>query len=765
MLIASVIVDVSARAIDRAFDYAVPVQLASVGVGCAVAVEFGSRPVVGYVVALRECEKSGLDGVRLKPLAGILSSSYFDELGAQLAKWISSEYAAPLSECVRLLCPPGGSPKIKRVDGEWTLVRPGVGPVDDRWVFLTEQAACYEPPANATKQQAVLKALACGGMRMAELSLQVGNASQTCKALEKKGVVRIEQRRRLRDAMAAVGADYSLAPKQLLTAEQEAAVCAIRSAFLSAHGGTNDADVQTVVIDGITGSGKTEVYLQAIEACLAAGRSACVLIPEIALTPQTVGRFRSRFGNDVAVLHSRLSAGERFDQWDVIHKGGAHVVIGTRSSVFAPLRDLGLLIIDEEHEGSYKQDSSPRYDARAVALELCRLRGAALVLGSATPRLETLAQCERDLGCGVWNRVRLTERPTGQTLPQVEVVDMGKEFRGGSRAMFSARLLDALTAAHDAGEKSVLLLNKRGFANFVLCRECGFVPECPDCSVSLTYHERGNKLVCHHCGHEEPLPATCPRCQSPYLRKFGAGTQRVEDELKAVMPDGTHVIRMDADTTSTKGAHERLLEEFASTLGAVLLGTQMIAKGLDFPDVTVVGVINADTTLKLPDYRSAERTYQLLEQVSGRAGRGKKPGRVIVQTYCPEHPAVQAAAQHERSVLLERELPLREELGYPPYKRLANLLVWGKSERDVRSVAMDLGLALNSAIGSAGKQWDVLGPSPCALERLKGDARWHILLKANPGEDFGLLLNPLLAKRRKHPGVKIAVDVDPGSLA
>ena len=765
MLIASVIVDVSARAIDRAFDYTVPTQLSSVEVGCAVAVEFGSRPVVGYVVALHECKECNLDGMRLKPLAGILSSSYFDETGAQLAEWISREYAAPLSECVRLLCPPGGSPKIKRVDGEWTLVRPGVGPVDDRWVFLTEQAGCYEPPANATKQQAVLKALACGGMRMAELSLQVGNASQTCKTLEKKGVVRIEQRRRLRDAMAAVGVDCSLAPKQLLTAEQEAAVCAIHSAFSSARKGASDAGVQTVVIDGITGSGKTEVYLQAIEACLTAGCSACVLIPEIALTPQTVGRFRSRFGNDVAVLHSRLSAGERYDQWDVIHKGGAHVVIGTRSSVFAPLRNLGLLIIDEEHEGSYKQDSSPRYDARAVALELCCLRGAALVLGSATPRLETLAQCERDLGHGIWNRVQLTERPTGQALPQVEVVDMGKEFRGGSRSMFSARLLDALTAAHDAGEKSVLLLNKRGFANFVLCRECGFVPECPDCSVSLTYHERGNKLVCHHCGHEEPLPPTCPRCQSPYLRKFGAGTQRVEDELKAVMPDGTHVIRMDADTTSAKGAHERLLEEFASTTGAVLLGTQMIAKGLDFPDVTVVGVINADTTLKLPDYRSAERTYQLLEQVSGRAGRGDKPGRVIVQTYCPEHPAVRAAAQHDRRVLLEHELPMREELGYPPYRRLANLLVWGKNARDVRSVAMDLGLALNSAINSAGKHWDVLGPSPCALERLKGDTRWHILLKANPGEDIGSLLNPLLAKRRKQPGVKIAVDVDPGSLA
>lgn len=765
MLVASIIVDVSARAIDRAFDYSVPAQLGSVKVGCAVAVEFGNRPVVGYVVALEDRDLDEKSAARLKPLAGILSASYFDKKGAQLAEWISREYAAPLSECIRLLCPPGGSPKIKHLDGTWKLARPGVGPVDDRWVFLTEQAACYKPPANAIKQQAVLQALACGGMRMAELSLQVGGAGQTCKALEKKGIVRIERRRRLRDAMPDTGAAYSRAPRQRLTSQQEAAVAAINLAMDSGNRDASARGVRTVVLDGVTGSGKTEVYLQSIEACLSAGRSACVLIPEIALTPQTVGRFRSRFGSEVAVLHSRLSAGERYDQWDVIHQGGARVVVGTRSSVFAPLHNLGLLIIDEEHEGSYKQDSSPRYDAREVALELCRLRGAALVLGSATPRIETLAQCEHDLGKGVWEHVRLTKRPTGQPLPQVEIVDMGNEFRGGSRSMFSQCLLSALTDAHKAGEKSVLLLNKRGFASFVLCRECGFVPECPECSVSLTYHERGNKLTCHHCGHEEALPPVCPRCQSPYLRKFGAGTQRVEDELKAVMPAGTPVIRMDADTTSAKGAHEKLLEGFANTPGAILLGTQMIAKGLDFPDVTVVGVINADTTLKLPDYRSAERTYQLLEQVSGRAGRGDKPGRVIVQTYCPKHPAVRAAAQHDRTLLLEQELPLREELGYPPYKRLANLLVWGRDERDVRGAATELGLALNSAIVSAGKHWNVLGPSPCALERLKGDTRWHILLKAQPGEDFGELLNALLAKRHKHPGVKIAVDVDPGSLA
>lgn len=772
MRVASVIVDVSARAVDRAFDYSVPSQLAAVSVGCAVAVEFGTRPVVGYVVAVGEKDLAPEQLKRLKPLTGILSQPYFDEQSARLAAWIAREYAAPLSECVRLVTPPGGTPKIKRIDGSWQLVRPGVGPVDDRWVFLTPAAQDYTPPKNAVKQQAVLEALACGGMRMAELCLQVGAAHQTCKALEKRGMVRIEQRRRMRDAMTATAGRACERDKRKLTAQQQEALAAVQNAMgQAAREGSlagpsvEPSGINVVVIDGITGSGKTEVYLQAIEACLDLGRSACVLIPEISLTPQTVGRFRARFGEGVAVLHSHLSAGERFDQWDLVRQGGARVVVGTRSSIFAPLTDLGLLIIDEEHEGSYKQDSSPRYDAREVAIKLCELRGAALVLGSATPRLETLAQCQRSLGHGVWSLARMTERPTGQALPQVDVVDMGKEFRGGSRCMFSQQLLDALTGARERGEKSVLLLNKRGFANFVLCRDCGFVPECSECSVSLTYHERGNKLACHHCGHEEPLPAKCPKCGSPYLRKFGAGTQRVEDELRAVMPPGTPIIRMDADTTSTKGAHERLLEEFASTPAAVLLGTQMIAKGLDFPEVTVVGVINADTTLKLPDYRSGERTYQLLEQVSGRAGRGSKPGRVIVQTYCPDHPAVLAAANHDRSLIVDYELPLREELGYPPYKRLANLLVWGKNAHDVQKAALELGLAINAALESGNDRWTVLGPAPCALERLKGDTRWHILLKAEPGEDFGAVLGPLLAKRRKTPGIKVAVDVDPGSLA
>ena len=775
MLLASVIVDVTARAVDRAFDYLVPVELVGVQVGCAVSVDFGNRPVVGYCVGLRECSMQdyaaqGGAPDKLKPLVGVLSEPYFDEQAARLAQWVAREYLCPLSDALRLFTPPGGSPKMKRVDGEWTLVHPGVGPVDDRWVFLTEEADGFEPKKNAAKQRKVLEALRNGGMRVPELSLELGSVNATLKALEKRGVVRIEHRRRLRAAMEGVLAED--ADLRALTAGQQEALQAIEEARAAAQNAAKrddaQADAQVVVVDGITGSGKTEVYLRAIARALRSGKTAIVLVPEIALTPQTVGRFRARFPEQVAVLHSKLSVGERFDQWDLVRAQAAQVVVGTRSALFAPLANLGLVIIDEEHDGSYKQDSAPRYSARDVALELCRLRGAALVLGSATPNITTLAACRGtgEPGGRGWRRVELPERPNGAALPQVQVVDMGREFKGGSRSMFSKALVDALLDVHEAKEKAVLLLNKRGFASFVLCRECGFVPECPDCAVSLTFHERGNVLMCHHCDHAEPLPPRCPECGSPYLRKFGTGTERVEMQLRMTVPDDMPIVRMDADTVKGKGGHERLLEEFGNAQGGILLGTQMIAKGLDYPDITLVGVINADTTLKLPDFRAPERTFQLLEQVSGRAGRADKPGRVIVQTYWPEHPAIQAAAHHDRSLFLEQELTLRDELGYPPFTRLANVLVWGKSENRVRQCATELVLAMSSAVASAGLDWALLGPAPCVLGKLRGVFRWHILVKAPAGSDIAGIVSPLLAKRKRKrdDDTRVAVDVDPYDL-
>ena len=557
------------------------------------------------------------------------------------------------------------------------------------------------------------------------------------------------------------GLSFVPSPKPPLTAGQASALAAIDAARERGAG-------EVVVVDGVTGSGKTEVYLQAIEAALAAGRTACVLVPEISLTPQTVGRFRGRFGDTVAVMHSRMGAGERYDQWDFIRSGAARVVVGARSALFTPLANVGLIVIDEEHEGSYKQDSAPRYHARDVAVWMARRAGAAVVLGSATPSIEALHACAKDPR---WHHVELPERANGRPLPAVQVVDMAREFGGGSRSMFSRALSRALAEELAAGRKAVLLLNQRGFAKFLLCRECGFVPECPSCSTSLTFHERGNFLICHHCGYRVTAPPTCPECGSPYLRKFGAGTQRVEADLRVLLdatpgvgPD-VPIVRMDADTTGGKGAHQRLLEEFAAADAAVLLGTQMIAKGLDFEDVTLVGVINADTMLRLPDYRAAERTFALVEQVAGRAGRAELPGRVLVQTYEADAAPIRAAAAYDRALFLRDELPKRRMLRYPPYVRMANVLVWGKDEEAVRTSAAALYEGLAAQVRDfGGEGWDVLPATPCVLAKLRGTYRWHLVVKCPLDGDLSGVLLPYFRARKPEREVNVAVDVDPDDL-
>ena len=811
MKLASVILDIPIQALDAPYTYALPAaegedsvcafssasaQMESlfgddtlagsavgsgavepVEVGCAVLVPFGRRQAVGFVIDVFEAGLPGdetwpssLDARKLKSIIRGLSKPYFDEEGAACAQWLANRYIAPLSSCVRLFTPPGGIPRmVHGRDGRWRLEEQKVGEVDDRWVVAGPELSAFEPRKNAVRQEAIVAAVRTGELRVSELSAQMGAISSTLRALEAKGVVRIVRRRRMRGtpdgahaASTPIASDgFTPSPKPALTLGQESALAAIDRAREHACG-------EVVVVDGVTGSGKTELYLRAIEETLAEGRTACVLVPEISLTPQTVGRFRGRFGDMVAVMHSRMSQGERYDQWDFIRSGAARVVVGARSALFTPLSNIGLIVIDEEHEGSYKQDSAPRYDAREVARWMVGRSGGVLVMGSATPSIEALYACEQG---GSWTKADLPDRANGKPLPAVEVVDMAAEFRGGSRAMFSRKLVEGLRSELSLGRKAVLLLNQRGFAKFLLCRDCGFVPTCPSCDTSLTYHERGRMLVCHHCGHAEIAPAVCPECGSPYLKKFGAGTQRVEAELRALldgMPDvgpDVPIIRMDADTTSGKGAHERLLEQFAGADAAVLLGTQMIAKGLDFEDVTLVGVINADTQLHLPDYRAAERTFSLIEQVAGRAGRADLPGRVLVQTYEADNVAIRAAATYDRERFLRAELPKRRILLYPPFVRMANVLVWGKDEPSVRTTAERLFTELEAHIRDfGGDGWSVLPASPCVLAKLRGVYRWHVVVKCPPGDDLSRVIAPLFRARVPEADVNVAVDVDPNDL-
>ena len=834
MKLASVILDIPTQALDAPYTYALPAAdgegsvyafssasaqmeclfgddtlagsavgsgaVDPVEVGCAVLVPFGRRQAVGFVIDVFEAGLPGdetwpssLDARKLKSIVRGLSKPYFDEEGAACAQWLANRYIAPLSSCVRLFTPPGGIPRmVHGRDGRWRLEEQKVGEVDDRWVVAGPELSTFEPRKNAVRQEAIVAAVRTGELRVSELSAQMGAISSTLRALESKGVLRIVRRRRMRGADGALGSlpgiavsgtlaetsdgapsalasitstiasgGFTTSPKPALTPGQESALAAIDRAREHACG-------EVVVVDGVTGSGKTELYLRAIEKTLAEGRTACVLVPEISLTPQTVGRFRGRFGDLVAVMHSRMSQGERYDQWDFIKSGAARVVVGARSALFTPLSNIGLIVIDEEHEGSYKQDSAPRYDAREVARWMVERSGGVLVMGSATPSIEALYACEQG---GSWTKVDLPDRANGKPLPAVEVVDMAAEFRGGSRAMFSRKLVEGLRSELSLGRKAVLLLNQRGFAKFLLCRDCGFVPTCPSCDTSLTYHERGRMLVCHHCGHTEIAPAVCPECGSPYLKKFGAGTQRVEAELRALLdgmpgvgPD-VPIIRMDADTTSGKGAHERLLEQFAGSDAAVLLGTQMIAKGLDFEDVTLVGVINADTQLHLPDYRAAERTFSLIEQVAGRAGRADLPGRVLVQTYEADNVAIRAAATYDREQFLCAELPKRRILLYPPFVRMANVLVWGRDEPSVRTTAERLFTELEAHIRDfGGDGWSVLPASPCVLAKLRGVYRWHVVVKCQPEDDLSRVIAPLFRARVPEADVNVAVDVDPNDL-
>lgn len=787
MLIAQAIIDVTTRAFEHPFDYLVPVQLeGEVSVGCAVSVDFNNRAAVAYVTDIVTTTQVTVG--RLKPIRAVLGGPYFDEIAARTAAWIASEYVAPLSDALHLLTPPGPASKVVRHVGSdgsvtWEVIAREMTQVDDRWVHLTPAGRNYEPPHNALRQREVVAALRAGEMRVPELALDgATSVSSVLKTLERRGVVEVEERRRIRGATplpVQVGDDV------MLTQGQTDALAAIGEAVVARKG-------DVVVLDGITGSGKTEVYLRAVRHVLEQGGGAIVLVPEISLTPQTVGRFRARFGDQVAVLHSRLSVGERYDQWGLLQAGMARVVVGARSALFAPVADVRLIVIDEEHEGSYKQDSSPRYLARDVAAYMVRQRGAALVLGSATPSIETLRRCEE----GSWRRVEMPERPSGRPLPPVTVVDMGAEFAKGHRSMFSPTLVDALLETVGRDEKAVLLYNRRGFASFLECRACGYVPRCEQCSTSLTYHDQGNELVCHQCGRRYPAPALCPSCGSPYLRKLGAGTERVQGELNALFREhlgddvaaSIPVVRMDADSVRAlgKGGHATLLDGFIAAPRGVLLGTQMIAKGLDFPDVTLAAVLNADTALNLPDFRSGERTFQLIEQVAGRAGRADKPGRVIVQTYWPTHPAIRAGAAHDRDIFLAADLPERELLGYPPYRRLANLLLWGGDQSVVTRVAQELASRLRelvsqgsgpsttvldfgpeARIGSIGVNdgtWQVLGPSPCVIERRKGVWRWHILVKAPIGADLPGLLGRAMRLHKPMEGVFTAVDIDPINL-
>ena len=510
------------------------------------------------------------------------------------------------------------------------------------------------------------------------------------------------------------------------------------------------------LLQGITGSGKTEVYLQIIQGALDMGKTAIVLVPEISLTPQMTERFIARFGDKVAILHSGLSNGEKYDEWRKVERGEAQVVVGARSAIFAPLKNLGVIIIDEEHEASYKQDSNPRYHARDVAILRAQYNQAALVLGSATPSLESRARA----GKGVYQHLRLTKRANPlASVPQVQLIDFRDYIGQNETSNFTPPLIEAIQDRLDKKEQVVLMLNRRGYSSFVMCRECGTVDTCPNCDISLTLHMDTKTMNCHYCGFSKEIPHVCPNCQSHSIRYYGTGTQKAYDELAELFPDA-RILRMDVDTTRKKGSHQALLEQFGKGEADILLGTQMIAKGLDFPNVTLVGVLNADTALNLPDFRSSERTFQLLTQVAGRAGRAEKAGQVLIQSYNPQHYAIRFAKEQDYEGFYAYEMGIRRQLGYPPYYFTIGITLSHKKEEEVLRRAYQVMGILRSGLSDASI---ILGPTPKPIARTHNLYHYQILIKYRLEDELASTLNQVLAltQERENSELRLSIDHEP----
>ena len=548
--------------------------------------------------------------------------------------------------------------------------------------------------------------------------------------------------------------DYPEEPLKLppfLTHEQKGALDIILKSL-------EKSKFDTFLLHGITASGKTEIYLRAIKKCLELGKAGIVLVPEISLTPQTVGRFKSRFGDSVAVLHSRLSQGMRFHEWRRIKQGEAKIVVGARSAVFSPVKELGIIILDEEHETSYKQEEMPRYHAREAAQMRAEINECPLVLGSATPSIESYYRAKKN----EFKLLKLSKRIEKMALPKVTVVDMKRELLDMQRIfVFSRTLKNKIEAVVKKNEQAILFLNRRGFSTFVNCKKCGFVVKCSRCDSTMVYHFATQNLTCHWCNSKVSAPKTCPSCESNQIRYFGIGTEKVEEELQRMIPY-TRVERMDTDSTRKRGTHAKILGNFRRGVIKVLIGTQMIAKGLDFPNVTLVGVISADTALNLPDFRASERTFNLLTQVAGRAGRGELGGEVIIQTYAPRHYAITASAKHDYDAFYEKEIASRKDLSLPPFYHLTRLTLRGRSNKDTLDTANELVQELRKYLKE--KDISVLGPVPAVISRLRGRYRWNIIIKSKYVIKLNSRLKEVLGSYKKGKGISVVVDVDPISI-
>jgi primosomal protein N' (replication factor Y) len=718
----------TARALRGPFDYLIPERLGEVTVGTVLEVPFGRRRITGVVVEI--AEDSEVPPEKLAEPVRVLGTGTSPEL-IELGRWIAAEYCSTPSRGLGLVLPPGTG-----TGGERTTFR--VEKLNS--ITAAGREVLDGSGRLGAKQQLALQQLLEGDLTGRQLAARAGVDSSTLRRLANRGLIeRREVNVRRRPEGASVGAAPGAAPE--LTRAQAAAVANLVGKLEDPGAG------EGVLLAGVTGSGKTEVYLAVVEEVLSRGRTAIVLVPEIGLTPQAVGRFQARLGDRVAVLHSALTAGQRFDEWQRLRSGEATVCVGPRSAVFAPLGNLGLIVIDEEHDPSYKQEGDPRYDARDVARRRAIESGALLVLGTATPRPESWERLDR---------IDLPSRVDGQAMPPVELVDMrDSDPRQGP---IHRRTWEALSEVRDRGEKAIVMINRRGFAPWLTCQTCGHHWGCPNCDVSLIVHRESDQLICHHCNHAEPLARNCSECGGTTLSQTGAGTQRIERllaEQLAPMP----VFRLDADTSAGPGGHARILSAFDREESAVLVGTQMVAKGHDFPEVTLAAILDADATLRFPDFRAEERTFSLVTQLAGRSGRSKAGGKVIVQTLAPHNPAISHAATHDSTGFLTGELERRRELGYPPFSHLIRIQLAAEGEPDVEQAANLVAGKLDSSLPPGA---EMLGPAP--MFRARNRFRRRILIRSGTRnesiEAVHGTIESLIADRSLN-GMTISIDVDP----
>lgn len=803
--VAKVIVDVPTMQTDQPFTYLVPENLnEQLAVGMRVEVPFGNgnRHVQGFVLAIEPMAKTVLDetNVQLKELVAVLDlKPVLNTEMLALADYMKEKTFAFKITCLQTMLP-----SVMRADYQkyiyltdelseelqdqlfygleeisWDQAQErGILPqlmalrkqqkVDIRYEVTTRNKVKMVRFIQAAKKFEQLEEIRLGlrkGAKKKEQLLyylqrlgtekvtavkemkELGFSTALLNEAAKNGWLTFIEKEAYRDPFA--NQTFEKTTALSLNAEQQVAVETILQSV-------QEQQSQTYLLEGITGSGKTEVYLQVIAEVLNQGKTAIMLVPEISLTPQMVQRFKSRFGEHVAVMHSGLSQGEKYDEWRKIERGEAEVVVGARSAIFAPIENIGVIIIDEEHEASYKQEETPRYHARDLAIWRSEYHHCPVVLGSATPSLESRARAQKN----VYQRLRLTQRANqAATLPTIDVVDMRQEVEKGNVSSFSMSLQEKLQERLEKNEQSVLLLNRRGYSSFVMCRDCGYVLPCPNCDISLTLHMDSKTMKCHYCGHEERIPYRCPNCGQDKIRYYGTGTQKVEEELQTLLPD-SRILRMDVDTTRRKGAHEKILRTFGEGQADILLGTQMIAKGLDFPNVTLVGVLNADTALNLPDFRSSERTFQLLTQVSGRAGRAEKPGEVIIQSFNPEHYAIQLAKAQDYEDFYTKEMYIRHRGDYPPYYFTVQITASHPEENEAAKQMFQIATKLKQGLSP---QAILLGPTPNAIMRVNNRYFYQVIIKYKQEPMLQPLLKEILTdtQRATARGLKLSIDAEP----